>query len=737
MAHATSFDPVPPAGRAAGNRNGRLVVVGVDRSTQFGKARRHTFVVKSMRRLLPLLTLGSMLAYVGSALLSADFGTDAGLRAIARILPENLTMNNPYYEGFTDDGGSYVVRAKTAQQDLAKPDLIELNAITGVLTDAKKSKTNLTATKGSYNSKSGVLNLFGGIDVASEDGLTAKLTTAVVRTKQSVIVSSDPVQVNMQGGQVNSDSLRIQQKEKIITFFKNVHTKLTPEKPGADGANGATQPAKARPVGQAAMLGASDAPIDIDSARLQIDRNKGLAVFTGDVKAVQVDQTLLTDTLEVKFEPKTDSSAAAAVSGNAKPAAGALPDSSKIELITAPRPVIMTRGELEQMTGLSAVFDAKKQTALIKGSVVMSSGPDRKALAEEAEINSQSDTILLTGSVVVRQGENELRGERLFVDRAKGTSQMTSVKDAAGKGGRVFAKLKREAGGAASPKADAKVADVAHNDAGKPASALTSSLSATAFKGDPKAPIDIEADRLDVDDSKKAAVFSGTVLVEQGPMSLSAASLTAFYSGEANLVGTEPAPKPAPGTAAADPASGSGTELTRIKANGGVFVTSKVNGQNAKGDWADIDMKANTVLLGGDVVLNQGKNVVQASLLKIDLTTGNAVVEASPEELAGRGWASTTVPNIESAIKGKRGKNRKKDKKDKKGMQIDNSPPLKILRGNRPSAVFYPTQLGSAKKKAEPAAPSGAAAPPKAETGAQRPAASSSWEATTQDVPVN
>lgn len=731
MAHASSFDPVPSAGEATNDRNDRLVVVGVDRSKQFGKARRHTFIVKSLRRLLPLFTLAALVVYAGSALTSIDFTTDAGLRVISRILPENLVMNDPYYEGFTDDGGSYIVRAKTAQQDLRQPDRIALNAITGVLTDANKSKTNLTAATGTYDSKRSILNLSGGIDVVSEDGLTAKLSTAIIRTKQSMIISKDPVQVNMPGGQVNSQALRIRQKEKIVTFIRQVHTTLTPQKAGSDGDEGTSQSAKAASSSQAAMLGSSDEPIEIDSARLIISRDKGLATFQGEVKAVQDDQTLQTDTLVVKFQENSGAGESAEKSSASK----ALPDSSKIELITAPDPVIMTRGELEQMTGLSAVFDTKNQTARINGSVVMSSGPDRRALAEVAEIDSASDTILLTGSVVVRQGGNELRGERLFVDRAKGRSQMTSVKDDSGSGGRIFARLKREGGEDAAAtktkKASAKKTE-------KPATAAANPLSSTAFKGDPKAPIDIEADRLDVDDQEKAAVFSGKVLVEQGLMSLSAQRLTAFYSGNANLVATEPPPAAkSEATPAAETTAGSGTEVTRIKATGGVFVKSKATGQNAKGDWADIDMKENTVLLGGDVVLNQGKNLVKASRLKIDLTTGNAIVEASPEELAERGWASTTVPNVREPKKGKgsrRGKNRKKSKK---GQITQESPTAHILRGNRPSAVFYPNQLSGNQKKGESAAAAGSPAAARLGPAPQRPAAASSWEATTEEIPVN
>lgn len=271
--------------------------------------------------------------------------------------------------------------------------------------------------------------------------------------------------------------------------------------------------------------------------------------------------------------------------------------------------------------------------------------------------------------------------------------------------GRITARLKSqgEAGaGAKKKKATASKKQGKRGAGAKGKSSLPgfSSLSTTAFKGDPSAPINIEAERLDVDDKSKEAVFSGKVQAEQGPMAMSAEQLTAIYAGNAGLIGAQ----------ADAGGAGAASELTRIKAKGDVFVVSKAAGQNAKGDWADVDTKANTILLGGDVVLNQGKNVIRASLLKIDLNTGNAVIEASPEETVNSGWASTTVQRSQGEKSG---------------------PPVKIFRGNRPSAVFYPTQAPGAKAgKSDKKSKSGKSSRPRP-AAAARPATASSWEAKT------
>jgi LPS export ABC transporter protein LptC/lipopolysaccharide transport protein LptA len=695
MAYATSFDRAASVDEASepSRRGERLVVVGVDRSKEFRRARRHTLFVKLLRYLLPFLTILSIGIYAYSALKSSNFGSNLGLQIVSKILPENLTMDNPFYRGFTEDGGSYVVRARTAQPDLADTKRISLDHIEGTLTDAKNVTTDLTAARGLFDSGQSVLKLEGGIDITSQDGLKARLQSAVVDTKQNVIDSEEPVVVDLPNGQIRSNRLRIVQKENTIHFIEDVRTHLKPNSGRQnDDAQAGTQ---AQRSGQAsAMLGASNKPIDIDSVRLTVDREGGLATFQGRVKARQEDQTLETEVLNVHFKE------ADTTDGDSAGNAGAT-GSSQIELITAPEPVILTRGAFEQVTGQSARFDAINQTAVISGNVVISSGADRRAVADVAQIDSKSDTILLTGRVVVNQGENQLRGERLFVDRTEAISRLSSPSNQPDKPGRIYARLKRQdpsGAGEGQTHANDKIAQAS----GKGSDARVSSIASSAFKGDPNAPVDVEANTLDVDDKRKEALFAGRVLVSQGPMTLTADHLTALYSGEAGLAGAGAA------TGATNARTG-GTELNRIKAKGKVFVNSKAAGQNAKGDWADIDLKANTIVLGGDVVLNQGKNVIKATVLRIDLVTGNAVVETSEGEDTGGAWAS----RIEATP----------------GANI--SQPLKILRGNRPSAVFYPSQMTNTKTNSGGGQPTEGTRAKQTTQRATRPSTTSSWEATT------
>jgi lipopolysaccharide transport protein LptA len=186
------------------------------------------------------------------------------------------------------------------------------------------------------------------------------------------------------------------------------------------------------------------------------------------------------------------------------------------------------------------------------------------------------------------------------------------------------------------------------------------------FKTDPTAPIDVDADRLDVDDHAKLAIFRGDVRAVQGDFIVRTSEMRAHYTGAAGLAEQiNPAEKRAP------------AQITKIEARGKVIVTSK-NGQNATGDWADFNVKDNQVILGGDVILTQEKNVVRGSRLIIDMITGQSVIQNDPSAA----WSATAAPT------GAEG-------------------PAFTIRpstGSRPSAIFYPRKKKDDSKKGEPGA---------------------------------
>lgn len=612
------------------------IVLAGDRTASRVSARRHSQVVLYLKYGLPLAGLAISGIYGLSVMRVMGWGNAIPTLEIPQILPENLAMQNPHYEGFNKDGGRYWVKAESAQQDLKALTLIKLNGITGELIDGKKLKTTLTATRGTFDNKSNVLELYDSIDVSGDAGMKARLTRATIDTKENIITSKEPVNVTMEAGTITANQMTARQKAKEYTFVDNVRTHLN----ARDSKDEIADLAAATPANGDAMIGSSNAPVDITSNRLDINDSAKSALFSGTVTALQDGASMTTPELEVSYE-----GSAVPQSGAETPAASG----GKLKRMVAKNPVVLKQVNGDTVTSRGADFDPVAQRAVLDGEVVMVQLPDKRATADKAEIDQAANTVLLVGDVVVTQGQNVLKGRRLVFNRGSNKMQLTSP-GASGAAARISARFQQAQGAPApTPKADAP--------------AQQGIAFGASFKTDPGAPVLIDAARLDVDDGAHLAVFTGDVHAVQGEFVIRAAEIAAAYSGSAGLNSS--------GSAASKQGA---AQLTRIKARTKVRITSK-DGQNAEGDWADFDPKANMATLGGNVVLTQGKNVVRGTKLVIDMTTGETTIKT--EATAGESPKVSSDGTATGAVSNTGG-------------------------SSRPSAVFYPGDIKA--KATKPAA---------------------------------
>ncbi len=144
----------------------------------------------------------------------------------------------------------------------------------------------------------------------------------------------------------------------------------------------------------------------------------------------------------------------------------------------------------------------------------------------------------------------------------------------------------------------------------------------SALKGhDSNAPVDVLADRIEVQDRADRAIFAGNVHVTQGNLTMDTARLTVAY------------------------ASSGGIQIQRLDASGGVIVKSP--SETARGDFAVYDLGRKLITLVGKVQLNRGESQILGSRLMIDLNSGRAVIDGGPAGVApsgGRVKGHFTVP---------------------------------------------------------------------------------------------
>lgn len=119
----------------------------------------------------------------------------------------------------------------------------------------------------------------------------------------------------------------------------------------------------------------SDQPVEVTADRLDVDRDAGTALFTGNVLVVQGGMRLLGDVVDVLYGPD--------------PAGG-----NRIERVEA------------------------------TGNVVLVNGPDA-AEGARAVYTVETGQVVMTGDVLLTQGENAITGEQLVVDVDTGIGEMT------------------------------------------------------------------------------------------------------------------------------------------------------------------------------------------------------------------------------------------------------------------------------------------------------------------------
>lgn len=151
-------------------------------------------------------------------------------------------------------------------------------------------------------------------------------------------------------------------------------------------------------------------------------------------------------------------------------------------------------------------------------------------------------------------------------------------------------------------------------------------------------PIQIESDKLEVDQNKSVAVFTGDVSVVQGATLLKAGRLTVYYTkdeknGDKNKSPSQEATSSSAASTSAAPPNGA-SNIERLEADGKVYVKS--DDQVATGDHGSFDMKSQVLVLSGDqVVLTQGDNVIVGCQLTVHTQSGQAQLDGCDKGASG------------------------------------------------------------------------------------------------------
>jgi LPS export ABC transporter protein LptC len=540
------------------------------RARAFAAAKRHSRLVAVLRIVCPLVAIGVVAVYALTVAMS--WVEQVGKIKFGKIVitAEDLTMKDPSYFDATKDG-RYEVRAKRAVVPFNQNAPIKLIDVSGELTQNSGTVTRLKAKHGLLENKKGELELFDGIEIDGTNGVMARLSRAMFYTKEGKVVSTDPVSATMPTGSVQAAAMTMNNKTKLVQFRGDVSVRLVPQQGQGFGQG----------LGQGLGTG-RDArqPVKIRAEELDVDDAAKVAHFRGKVVAVQGETMLQAPYLMVKYEGK----AADGLGSTAQPSA-------------------------DKDTGTQGT----RVTFLwARNGVEVTAGSDRRITSNLADFDLAADTAKFEGKVVATQEKNVLKGERLLVDRKAGRTRLETPGDG---------------GIEATFRPDAPIKP-------RPAKRPTGVEEAqgamlVSFKADPNAPMNVEAETLEILDASNKAVFEGDVRARKGDLLVLASELTAFYSGQSGMGLGNPADN-----ASVKSKGQEKGEIVRLEARRAVKLISSKDQQSASGEWADFDVKANKALMGGGVTVTRATDdplkptVVKGDRLKVDLATGISQFEA-------------------------------------------------------------------------------------------------------------
>lgn len=148
-------------------------------------------------------------------------------------------------------------------------------------------------------------------------------------------------------------------------------------------------------------------------------------------------------------------------------------------------------------------------------------------------------------------------------------------------------------------------------------------------KKDSNEPIDIESDSLVVKPEQNMAIFKGKVKAVQGNMTLLSDQMVVYYHGSEKN---------------SDPM---GSELSKIETFGNVVLT--VPGKKAESDKGKYDVDNSYIMMIGNVVLTQDKNVLKGEKFLYNVATGESRIETGKEE-QDKGKDQTKKPRVKGVF---------------------------------------------------------------------------------------
>ncbi len=244
--------------------------------------------------------------------------------------------------------------------------------------------------------------------------------------------------------------------------------------------------------------------------------------------------------------------------------------------------VINASGETTKLKAPGGIYRSKLEEMIFNQGVVIERSSGLTARLKSASAFFAKNLVISKEPVEILLRESVIRANALDLYTDRSSAVFT---------GNVSVHLVREANADTTPAVPQPVAATA----------------SASYQLDPKKPIDITSNSLEVDDVKKLAIFRENVNAVQGDFNMKSNELQVSYAASDAAKGAVATPGAA--------------DIKYIEARGEVVVTSKDN-QTARSDKALYDSATQTMTLFDNVTVAQEKNIIQSDSAIINAATG-------------------------------------------------------------------------------------------------------------------
>lgn len=200
----------------------------------FKKAARHSNRVELLKYVLPIIGMIIIALIMAALILRPKLPVDISIGKTG-IEDGKLVMDNPKLDGFDPDNRPYSVEADKAIQSVDNPTLVDLDKIKAKVPMAEGLWANILAGNGSFDVTDKKLELGGGVDVITTDGMKLELMDAYVDLNAGTMTTDRAIKFTSKNASISSQSMSVFENGDRIVFETKGLLTIQPPAKKSDG----------------------------------------------------------------------------------------------------------------------------------------------------------------------------------------------------------------------------------------------------------------------------------------------------------------------------------------------------------------------------------------------------------------------------------------------------------------------------------------------------------------------